>query len=478
MPVPQPTLGDAGFQAPAESVILAGVTADIDLAFGGGLNPALNTPQGQLASSEAAAIGAVNDLFLLFAAQSDPAFASGRMQDAIGRYYFIERNPAQPSVVQAQCLGALGVSVNAYQQSFKDPAGNVWTCQQSGTFTATGVLTLPFACAAVGPIPLAAGSTVQIFNGTPGWDTVTIPTDAVQGNLVESRTAFEARRAQSVAINAQGWLPAVRGAVLAVPGVIDVFVTENTLPGPAMVGGVSLAANSLYVCVAGGAPAAVAQAIFSRRGPGLNQNGNTTQTVTDTQSGYVPPYPTYQVSYQTAVPLSILVSVVIANSTLVPANANVLIQNAIVAAFAGLDGGPRAKIGVAYLASRLYPTVAALGGWAQIVDILVGSAVALPTATFVGSISGSTLTVTTMGSGSGAITVGQVIDDVSGSIVEGTKVLAFGTGTGGAGTYTVSSTQTVASETIYAGTATAYRVPVTIAQIPVTSAADISVSLG
>ena len=49
--VPQPTFGATGFQAPAESDILAGVLADMSAALGGNLNTALSTPQGQLASS-------------------------------------------------------------------------------------------------------------------------------------------------------------------------------------------------------------------------------------------------------------------------------------------------------------------------------------------------------------------------------------------------------------------------------------------
>ena len=36
---------------PAEADILVGVQTDIDVAFGGGVNPSLQTPQGQLAQT-------------------------------------------------------------------------------------------------------------------------------------------------------------------------------------------------------------------------------------------------------------------------------------------------------------------------------------------------------------------------------------------------------------------------------------------
>jgi hypothetical protein len=109
--VPKPTFGPRGFEAPLESDILAGVQADFNAAFGGDMNPSLETPQGQLASSETAIIGASNDQFLIYVANVDPAFSSGRMQDAIGRIYFITRKPALPTTVTGTCNGLAGVVI-------------------------------------------------------------------------------------------------------------------------------------------------------------------------------------------------------------------------------------------------------------------------------------------------------------------------------------------------------------------------------
>lgn len=63
-------------------------------------------------------------------------------------------------------------------------------------------------------------------------------------------------------------------------------------------------------------------------------------------------------------------------------------------------------------------------------------------AEFIGSISGTTLTVTLMKSGTLAASQ-QIFAD---GILPGTVITALGTGTGGVGTYTVNRTQTVASE--------------------------------
>ena len=66
-------------------------------------------------------------------------------------------------------------------------------------------------------------------------------------------------------------------------------------------------------------------------------------------------------------------------------------------------------------------------------------------AAFTGSISGTTLTVSAVSSG--ALYVGQVVTGMG--IAAGTTITALGTGTGGAGTYTVSVPQTVNSESMF-----------------------------
>lgn len=76
--------------------------------------------------------------------------------------------------------------------------------------------------------------------------------------------------------------------------------------------------------------------------------------------------------------------------------------------------------------------------------ITQGTSVSTATTSFTASISGTTMTVTAVASGT--IAVGQVITGTG--VTAGTVITALGTGTGGAGTYTVSASQTVASTTI------------------------------
>lgn len=226
--VPSLTLTPAGFVAVPEQDIFDGCLADIQSAFGGDLSEGLNTPQGQLATSMAAIVGDNNATFLDLMAGVDPATSSGRMQDGIARIYFIERNPAEPTVVTATCRGKTGTTIPVNAKA-ADQAGRLYLCTQAGTIDGSGAINLTFACATTGPIACPVGYLSQIYQAIPGWDSITNASAGVEGSDVETPQEFEYRRAQSVALNANSTTAAVRAAVLAVPGVLDAFAMENPL---------------------------------------------------------------------------------------------------------------------------------------------------------------------------------------------------------------------------------------------------------
>lgn len=369
--VPRVKFTPEGLVLPQESDILAGVLSDIDSAFGGGLNKNLETPQGQLASTTTAIIGNKNSEFASYVNQVDPAFAAGRMQDAIGRIYFLDRKPGTPTAVVATCRGLTGVTipVGARAQSVD---GNIYLCTQAGTIPSSGSIDLPFACSVNGPISCAAGALNQIYQAIPGWDSVLNADAGTVGSNVESRSEFEERRRQSVALNARGSLPSIYAAVANLNGVIDAYVTENNLDIAQTIGGVSLAPHSIWVAVVGGNAADVAAAIWRKKSNGANYNGNTSYTVED-RNGYAYPYPSYVVTWETPAALPVKFSVQLANNPALPSNIVDLTKQAIIAAFNGADEGPRARIGSTIYASRFYAPVSLLGSSVSILSLLLGT---------------------------------------------------------------------------------------------------------
>jgi hypothetical protein len=201
-----------------------------------------------------AIIADCNDQFLAITQGVDPAFATGRMQDGIARIYFISRLPAQPTVVQATCSGQVNAIIPASALA-QTPDGNLWAPVTSGQFGLDGTVSMQFVCTVTGPVACPAGSLTTIYKGVPGWDTITNPTEGVLGRDVETAPQFELRRQQLVFLNSVGGVPAVQAAVLNVPGILDAYTTDNASGGVVVSDGVTIPANGLYVCAAGGSPA-------------------------------------------------------------------------------------------------------------------------------------------------------------------------------------------------------------------------------
>jgi len=155
--------------------------------------------------------------------------------------------------------------------------------------------------------------------------------------------------------------------------IISISQTIGSESMTTAIGGVPLAAHSLYCAVYGGASQAIGDAIFSKISLGCFLNGATAVTVTDTGNGlYAVPYPTYIVNYTTATPTAIKFAIQMTNNAQVPADAVTQVRNAVIAAFTGADGGTRARIGGTVYHSRYYAGIFALGAWAQVIDINVG----------------------------------------------------------------------------------------------------------
>ena len=282
--VPQAVIGANGVVVPPQTggagSILYGVLQDLDTAFGGNLNVnTLSTPQGQLASSIAAYIADSNALFSYFVSQTDPQYAQGFMQDAIGRIFGLTRLPATFTTVTCTCVGAVGTVIAAGAQA-QDTAGNLYTTALGGTIGGSGAVSMVFTAQVAGALACSAGTLTRIMSTTPGWDSITNPTGTdtlplTLGVTQETPQAFESRRQASLFVNGQSMTQAVLGAVLASgtalvpPNIpVDCFVYDNSTGTATTYGGMTLPPNSLYVAVEGGDPLSIATAIWQKKSVG------------------------------------------------------------------------------------------------------------------------------------------------------------------------------------------------------------------
>lgn len=370
--IPGLTIGTAGIVAPAELDILSGRLSDLTAAFGGALNQDLSTPQGQMATTEAAVIGSLLDFMAGVYSNFDPLVASGRAQDAIGNIYFLTRNGASATTVQATIAGAAGQSI---------PSGTIIATDGEYQYALTadaqigsdGTVTIMLVNTQSGALPCAANA-LSLYQYVSGVSSVSNATEGVIGQDVEGRIAFEQRRNDTVAANSIGQAGSVLGAILKLDGVTDAYVYDNGQSQDVVYNGVTVSKNSLYVCVAGGSPQDIGLAIIQKKGPGCGYTGGTTVWVRDPAPAYGGNGPGYPVSYDVAQPVGIYFSVTLANGSDIPSTALSDIQAAIVAQFAtGGSSGRRPRIASRIFASSFICAVSALGSWVRVLEIKIGT---------------------------------------------------------------------------------------------------------
>ena len=376
-----------GVVLPTDAAILSGAQQDINNAFGGGVNPGLSTPQGQLASSESAIVADKNSDIAYIANQVDPLYAEGRFQDAIGRIYLMNRKGASSTVVICTIGGLPGTYIPAGSLAL-DTSAQVYQLLSPITIGSSGTIEAELSNVATGPIPCATGTLIQIYRSVPGWDSITNAGAGILGSDVESSQAFELRRQNSVALNSHGTTDAILANVYSVSGVLDCVVIDNPSGGTLNYGETSypLASHSVYIAVVGGSASAIAQAIWTAKDGGCSYsawpnypNGSTvpgqgsveTEVVYDTRMSM--PYPAYGISFIVPNPTPIYFSVSVQNTASLPANYATLIQNAIIAQFNGENNNVAAGIASSIVALNYVGAIFAAIPYVNLISILVGA---------------------------------------------------------------------------------------------------------
>lgn len=377
--VPKLTITYQGVTIPQAVDIRTGVMADYNFAFGGNLNiTSTATPQAHISDNLTQNISDANAAIAEVIAGVDPATSDGRMQDGIGRIYFIGRKGATASVVQATVTGQPGAILPAGSLA-RDVNGQYWASSGAVTFPGTGVTSVQFACTAPGPVQLGIGELNRIAQASLGWDAINNTGAAVTGTNTESRAEFEARRFASVAANGSGSAASIRGAVWEVEGVLDVYAYDNRLSTPITIGSTafSVPGHCVYVAVVGGSDEEVATAIYQRKNGGCNLTGNTSVDVVDDASGVALPYPVYQIQFErpAAAPVKFLVQ--IKASTALPSDIVQLTKQSVMDTFNGVnDYASRARVGGLIFASSYYAGIASISSSVLILSVKVGDVTA------------------------------------------------------------------------------------------------------
>jgi len=370
--IPAPQFTATGLVIPSSADVLAGAVTDINAAFGNKLTFVEGSAEQQLADTQAFVVTQKNAALANTLAQIDPRTASGVWQDSQNKLYDLSRHPATATTVLVRCSGKTGVTI-PLGATIADAAMNLYQAITTGVIPAGGFIDLTFSCTVTGPIQVAPG-TVKIYTGISGWDSATNLVAGVPGRYVENRGDFERRRIASVARNGQGQVSSVVGEVGDIPGVIDVYGTDNKTGDPVVIDGVTLLPHSVYICVSGGTDQDIAQALYVNTSDGCQYTGNTSVSVTVAEN-YVPPYPVYTSKFQRPEDLQFYFSTTVQNLSGQPnSTVEAQIKANILAAFNGGDGGERAHIGALSIAQRYLPAVLSAANPLYVLSLYMGPA--------------------------------------------------------------------------------------------------------
>lgn len=367
--IPKVVITDQGPQVPSLEATLSGVWDLLKSAFGQDLNTSMNTPQGQLATSLSAILTDERNQWVSYLNQSDPRFAQGRWQDAIGYIYFLEKKLGTRSYDMLTLVGLSGTMVRQGAQ-FGDTAGNQWFTTGDTVIGGDGRATISIMCEKEGPIEAAPNTITVIIKALTGLDRVYNEAAAVIGRKAESRLDFEARRKESVAANSKNMIASVQGAVSGLNDVLDVYVVDNFETAAKTVGKTNykLIQNSLLVSVAGGSDQEIAKAILEKGGTGCSFNGNTEVTYLDNENFPERP-PAYKVKFLRPKIKPIYFQVMLEDISVMTFIEQQAIKTAILNALTNGDG--RARIAGTIVASRYIAKIAAAVGL-SIITVKVG----------------------------------------------------------------------------------------------------------
>ena len=313
------------------SVIQTDVENEFQEAFGADLVISPNTPQGVLITAETAARVAVADNNAALANQINPNVAGGVFLDAIGALTGSFRSPATPSTVTVTLTGVSGTTIPAGSQVSDSVYQNVFQTVASVTIV-DGSATVIMTSVLDGMIVAGANTLTQILTAVLGWETCNNPAAAVLGTTTESDEEFRNDLRVTLAAQGASTAQAIISAVNQVENVKSSKFLENIAPTTQTIEGVVMIGHSIYMCVDGGLPLSVAEAMQSKKSAGAAYNNGASGAYggTNVSQDVIVPYSgqTITVLFDTPdiIQIGVAISVVVTQSVQDPTTA---VQDAI-----------------------------------------------------------------------------------------------------------------------------------------------------
>ena len=274
-----------GLQTQTQQELLSYFTSQYQAIYGADINLDSSTPDGQMMNIFIQVILDLEDLLVQIYNSFDPDNAIGVVLDQRVAINGIQRQGGTYTVTPVTLVLTQSVNLYGLDQTSQlpytvaDNAGNQWILLTTELGVGPGTVSYNFRAATPGAnltIPNTITVPVTIVLGVAS---VNNPTNyIVLGENEESDAALKVRRQQSVSLASQGYYAGLLAALENINGVSSAFVYENDTDATDANG---IPSHSIWVIVAGsGAPASIAQAIYTKRNAGCGMKGSQTYTIT------------------------------------------------------------------------------------------------------------------------------------------------------------------------------------------------------
>lgn len=280
-----PNIIDAnGLQVSTRAEWVAYFTQQYQTIYGNDINLESNSPDGQMMNIFIQSILDVQDLLVQIYNTFDPDNAIGVILDQRVAINGIQRQAGTYTITNITLVNSTSVNLYGLDQEIEpvytvsDNAGTLWLLEDTQLGVSPGTHVYSFRAAVPGA-QLTTPNTINIpVTIVVGVDSVNNPTVyTTLGVNEETNAQLKIRRARSVSLSSQGYLPGLLAALQNIPGMSSAFVYENDTE---VTDGDGVPPHSIWVITAGtAADADIAQAIYAKRNAGCGMYGTTTYTI-------------------------------------------------------------------------------------------------------------------------------------------------------------------------------------------------------
>lgn len=278
LPTEAPTVSPTGITAPQYQDLLLSRDASAQAIFGADIYLGSDSQDGQLIAITQKALADANATIIALYNALSVAGCSGTMLSAIVKINGLQRQSATNSTVVVTLSGDPGTLIPIGMIS--DPSGNIWTLPPNTVISETGSGPATATAQQPGAITLAADSLTEdnIYTPILGWTGLSNPGPAAVGQPVESDAALRQRQIVSTSLPAQTPKESIEAAIANVAGVTrsSLYVNNTNVTD-----GNGVPSHTISAIVLGGDITDIANAIESKKAPGIGTYGTTNVPITD-----------------------------------------------------------------------------------------------------------------------------------------------------------------------------------------------------